>query len=386
MNMKIVKLSISVAVFGLAFCLMGANQAVTVRAQSDKPVEQVNKNIQVLKGLPSSQLLSVMHFMRTSLGVRCDYCHIAENDKYWMDDKPAKQIARQMIQMTAEINKRDFGGKTVVTCNTCHQGRTVPISVPPIGQGSFADTTREDPEARRPDPLPTVEQILDRHAQAVGGRAATDRVQTRFSKSSMLRAKLVNGGTPKATVIARGQEVAVEIYQKAPNKYLAVITTPNGVVSQGFNGKVGWVKTPDGAREMGSFDTARIKRQADLYRDFNIKDYYASLKVTGKEKIGEREAYVVEGAALDDRMEKLFFDVQTGLLVRRIIFTPMMLGLEPEQTDFEDYREVNGVKLPFIIRGSYLDDNHLGTTRKVIEVKQNIAIDDAKFDMPSAKQ
>ena len=59
--------------------------------QEDKPAEQVNKNIQVLEGLPNSQLLPVMHLMRTSLGVRCDYCHVAENGKYWMDDKPAKQ-------------------------------------------------------------------------------------------------------------------------------------------------------------------------------------------------------------------------------------------------------------------------------------------------------
>ena len=380
MNMKIIKLLISLAVFGFASCLM------TVMAQSDKPVEQLSKNIQVLKGLPGSQMLSVMHFMRASLGVRCDYCHIAENGKYWMDDKPAKQVARQMIQMTAEINKRDFGGKTVVTCNTCHQGRAVPAAVPPIGQGAFANTTREDPDAPRPDPLPTVEQILARHAQGVGGRAATDKVQTRFSKTSLLRARLVNSGTPKAAVIARGEEWPVEIYQKAPNKYLAIITTPDGVVQQGFNGTVGWVKTADGVREMTGAQTARIKRQADFYRDFGIKDYYASLKVTGKEKIGEREAYVVEGASLDDRMEKLFFDAQSGLLVRRIVFTPIRLGLEPEQTDFEDYREVNGVKLPFVIRTSYLDDNHFGTTRKVIEVKQNIAIDDAKFDMPSAKQ
>ena len=379
MNMKIIKLSISVAVFGFVFCL------INVMAQSDKPIEQMSKNIQVLKGLPSSQMLSVMHFIRASLGVRCDYCHIAENGKYWMDDKPPKQVARRMIQMTAEINKRDYGGKIVVTCNTCHQGRTVPISIPPFEQGAFADTTREETPTARPDPLPAVEQILDRHAQAVGGRAATDRVQTRFSKTSLLKAKLVDGGTPKAHVIPRGEEWPVEIYQKAPNKYLAVTTTPNGVVEQGFNGSVGWIKTADGVREMTGAQTARVKRVADLYRDFDIKDSYASLKVTGREKIAGRDAYVVEGASLDDRTEKLFFDVQTGLLVRRIIFIPMMLGFELEQTDFGDYREVNGVKLPFVIRTSYLDDNHLGTTRKVIEVKQNIAIDDAKFEMPSAK-
>src|SRR5258705_11867492 len=79
--------------------------------QDDKPAEQVNKNIQALKGLPNSQLLTVMHFMRTSLGVRCDYCHIAENGKYWMDDKPPKHVARRMIEMVADINKTNCAGQ-----------------------------------------------------------------------------------------------------------------------------------------------------------------------------------------------------------------------------------------------------------------------------------
>ena len=139
-------------------------------------------------------------------------------------------------------------------------------------------------------------------------------------------------------------------------------------------------------RELTAAETARIKRQADLYRDFNLKDQYSILVAVGVEKIRDRDAYLVDATALDGREEKLFFDVQTGLLVRKIVFTPTMLGLDPDQTDFEDYREVNGVKLPFIIRASFLDDNHLGTTRKVVEVKHNVAMDDAKFDMPSAKQ
>src|SRR6185295_19843951 len=71
--------------------------ALAQSQQEDKAVEAVNKNIQVLKGMPSSQLLPVMHFMRTSLGVRCDYCHVAENGKYWVDDKPAKATARRML-------------------------------------------------------------------------------------------------------------------------------------------------------------------------------------------------------------------------------------------------------------------------------------------------
>ena len=99
--------------------------------------------------------------------------------------------------------------------------------------------------------------------------------------------------------------------------------------------------------------------------------------------MGDREAFIVEALSLDNKNEKLFFDTRTGLLLRRTVLNSIKLGLDPEQTDYEDYREVDGVWLPFIVRVSYLDDNHYGTTRKLTEVKQNVSIDDARFDMPA---
>ena len=367
------------------------NAIIANSTQEDKPAEEVNKNIQVLKGLPNSQLLTVMHFMRTSLGVRCDYCHVAENGKYWMDDKPPKQIARRMVQMVSEINKTNFGGQPVVTCNTCHRGQTKPVGVPNIGQGAFANTTREESGAKQPDPLPTIDQILDRYSQAVGGQAAARKISTRVIKLSWLRPKLVNGGTPNAAMIARGETWEMEIYQKAPNKYLAVITSPNGIIYQGYNGTTGWIKTPQGQREMNSAELTRVARQADLLGDFALKEQYSQMSVTGREKIDDREVYVVEAQPLGAqasltapgrRTERLFFDTRSGLLVRRTVLTQTALGLDPEQTDFKDYTDVDGVKLPFTIIVSYLDDSHLGTTRKYIDVKQNVPIDDAKFEAP----
>lgn len=350
--------------------------------QEDKPAEQVNKNIQVFKGLPNSKLLTVMHFMRTSLGVRCDYCHVAENGKYWMDDKPPKQIARRMIAMVSEINKTNFGGQPVVTCNSCHRGQTKPIAIPDITQGVFVNTTREDPGARPPDPLPAVDQVMDRYFTAIGGLSAAMKINTRVSKISWLRPKLVNSGTPNAAMIARGETWEMEVYQKAPNKYLAVIVSPGGTIYQGFNGTAGWVKGPQGQREMTSAELARVAGQADLLGNLKLKENYSTMLVKGRERIDDRDVYVVESLGADRRTEKLFFDTQSGLLVRRTVLTETPLGFDPEQTDFKDYTQVDGVKLPFTIVVSYLDDSHLGTTRKYIDVKQNIPIDDAKFEKP----
>ena len=389
MTRRTITYSIAGALPCLALALMSlnwrthANSAIQQSAQEDKPVEQVRKNITVLKGMPDSQLLPVMHIMRTSLGVRCDYCHVAENGKYWMDDKPAKQVARKMIQMVFDINKNTFGGKNVVSCNSCHRGSTKPLAVPAIGQGAFMNTT-SDETPKTPEALPTADQLFDKYVQALGGKAAVDKIKTRWTKVTLLRPKLINSGTPKAAMLNRGETWTIETFQKAPDKYLAIITTPGGVIYQGFNGTTGWTKTANGQREMNNADAARIKRQADLYKDVRLKEQYSKLSVTGKEKIGDRETYVVEALSLDNKTEKLFFDAQSGLIVRRRVFTENKLGLDPEETDYEDYRQVDGAWLPFTVKISYLDDNHYGTTRKLTEVRQNIPIDDARFEMPAA--
>ncbi len=347
----------------------------------------MRKNIQVLKGMPDSQLLPVMHIMRTSLGVRCDYCHVAENNKYWMDDKPAKQTARRMLQMVMEINRANFGGRPVVSCNTCHRGQTEPVSIPAIGQGAFANTTRDDSSAKPPAELPSVDQLIEKYIQALGGRAAIERIKTRYTKLSLQRPKLVNSGTPRAAIINRGETWTMEIYRKAPDRYLAVITSPDGVIQQGFNGATGWIKTSEGQREMNAVEIARIKREADLYSDLKIKERYSKMNVAGRERVNDREAFVVVAQrSADGKTEKLYFDLQSGLLLRRTVFTQTVLGLDPEQTDYEDYRSADGVKIPFTVRVSYLDDNHYGTTRNIAEVRNNVPVDDTKFNPPTAQR
>ncbi|MFN7949881.1 MAG: c-type cytochrome [Blastocatellia bacterium] len=371
----------------LLFCLALCWKEKIASAQAgrdEKSVEQVRKNIQVLKGMPDAQLLPVMHQMRTALGVRCDYCHIADNDSYWKDDKPAKQIARRMLQMTFDLNKASFGGKPVITCNTCHRGQTTPVAVPAIGQGAFANTTNADEGAKSADSLPSAEQVMEKYLQAIGGRTALESVKTRYAKVSLQRPKLVNSGTPKATVINRGETWTLETYQKAPDKYLAVITSPAGVITQGYNGSSGWIQTPQGQRALNAAELERIRREADLYAELRFREQYATVTLVGKETIGKRETFVVKAVrANDKRAERLYFDTQTGLLLRRTVFTETVLGLNPEQTDFEDYRDVGGVKMPFTVRVSYLDDNHYGTTRNLVEVKNDVSIGDEKFNPPS---
>ena len=109
-------LAVLSTVSGIYFSSKNASSAAgalttwpVVQGGGDKPAEQVYKNIQVFKGLPSSQLLGAMNFMAGSLGVACNHCHVP--NQFSKDDKPAKQTARQMIQMMRKINDDNFGGK-----------------------------------------------------------------------------------------------------------------------------------------------------------------------------------------------------------------------------------------------------------------------------------
>jgi hypothetical protein len=93
--------------------------------------------------------------------------------------------------------------------------------------------------------------------------------------------------------------------------------------------------------------------------------------------------YVLRGITTDNRRERLYFDVQTGLLIRRISNLPTMIAMIPEQVDFEDYKSLDGLMMPFTIRISSVDPN-ITSTRKFTEVKLNVPVDATKFNKPVA--
>jgi hypothetical protein len=341
--------------------------------QGDKPVEQTRKNIQVLKGLPDSRLFPVMNFIGDSLGVRCTYCHVYNGGDKWeweSDAKPEKQTAREMMRMTLAINKDSFSGNQGVTCYSCHRGQTHVVGMPPFPlppRESFLE------DAPKPDTgLPTADQVFDKYIQAIGGKSAFDKLKTRVWKGTY--------------ITSNGTSLPYEIQQAAPNKFLSTLTTPKqGVFLTAFNGVSGWQQNLRGVHELSGSDLAQLKNFAGFFGGVNIKEQFTNLRVVRKEKVGEREAYLVRAVSVDGNNERLYFDTQTGLLLRRIVVEKTMILPIPEQTDFEDYREVDGLKLPFTIQ-VYNIDSAYTATRKFTEVKHNVPVDDAKFNMPAQKQ
>jgi hypothetical protein len=342
----------------LIFLIVGV-----VSAAHAQTAEQKFKNIQVFKTLPATQLDPTMAFISGSLGVRCNYCHVPNSfDK---DDKSTKLTARRMIQMVFDLNKGSFNGQAAVSCYTCHRGKPTPVSVPAVGQNLWAPSS----PSPTPEAPPSAKQILDRYVQAIGGAETLTKIMTRAAKGSRIGAD--------------GVLVPEEVYQKAPDKLLTVTSYPNVVFSNGYNGTVGWAHSSrDGATPLPDQLLAQLKRDAVFYKELKTQDLYSSLKVLGRALVRDADAYVIQATPVDGPVEKLFFDVRTGLLVRRYTESDTPLGKLPLQIDYEDYREVDGIKQPFLIHWS-LPGRIWG--RKIDEIKQNVLLDDTKFNPIAAR-
>lgn len=331
--------------------------------QEIKVAEQVYKNIQVFKALPASELEPTMAFISGSLGVKCNYCHVNPFEK---DDKPTKQTARQMIRMVFDLNKGSFRGEKAVSCFTCHRGKPQPVSVPAVGQNLW----QPNPTPPKESPLPSVDEILERYVRALGGAQTLQKVTSRVAKGSRIGAD--------------GVLVPEDVFQKAPNKLLTVTTYPDIVFSTGFNGTTAWGQSSKGgARELPGPVIAQLKSDSEFYKEIRTKELHRKLTLIGKSTIGDSEVYVIHAIPLSGSPEKLYFDARTGLLVRRYVESETVLGRFPLQTDYEDYREVDGIKQSFLIHWS-MPGRTWG--RKIVEIKQNVAVDDAQFNPPSSQR
>lgn len=336
--------------------------------------EKQFKNIQVLKDLPASELIPVMTVVSASLGVGCDHCHVtAPERKFEADDKKPKQVARDMMRMVFDINKNNFGGRTEVTCNTCHRGSHDPVAVASFGM--IPSTEGADEHDHAAQGLPAVAELLDKYIAALGGASAIQGLHSRVSRGVLLHARFENtGGTQK--VINRGASDPFEVAQVA-NKIAY-----SGGVSQVYDGSNAWVNTPRGPRPMNAQQTATIAANGNLQAALALKERAARLRVVGREAVDSKDAYVVGGPWLDGRRARYFFDAQSGLLVRRIVYSPTPVGPFPEQIDYSDYRDVGGVKVPFTVKHTFLEDDRQGYTEKYNEVKNNVTVDEARFQPP----
>jgi photosynthetic reaction center cytochrome c subunit len=352
------------------------NPVATSTSTSPALAEAVFKNIQVLEGIPSDQIIPTMRVITTALGVRCNFCHVEGH--FDEDAKPPKEVARSMIRMMSSINQNHFDGSREVTCYSCHRGATKPATTAPVeneSSGRESGGNKPSPEAgghsdqeMMSGDQPTAELLIDKFIQALGGANALSKISTRIETGSEE---------------VEGKSVRVQIVNKPPDKKTIIEHTANGDTFTTLSGNSGWVSVMGHpARDLGRSEIDAARVDSDLQFALHIIEIFPELRVGHPEKVGEGEAYVVSGIRKGLPPWKFYFDTRSGLLVRVVRYSDSPLGLDPTEIDYSDYREVDGVKIPF----SWTIKRSWSTTiTRIEEIKQNVAIDDAEFQMPSAK-
>jgi photosynthetic reaction center cytochrome c subunit len=339
-------------------------QAAASGSAAPKLAEEQFKNIQALKGIPADQVVPSMQFITASLGVECEYCHV--RGAFEKDDKKPKVTARKMIGMMMAINKDNFEGHREVTCYSCHRGAKDPVGTPIItDEEPVPGAAEEKAVGEGKLAQPTADQLLDKYLAAIGGADALQKITSRVQKGT-----LISFG---------GQKIPAEVSSKAPDKRLSVMHLQEGDSITGFDGKQGWLSVPSRVHVMSAPENDAARIDADLYFAVHLKILYQNFGVEPGEEIDGRDAYLVVGRSEGQPRLRLYFDRQTGLLLRLVRYAETPLGRNPTQIDYADYRDVNGVKVPF--RWTLARPGNRFTIQ-IEQTQQNVPVEDAKFAPP----
>jgi photosynthetic reaction center cytochrome c subunit len=352
---------------GLAIVAAKAQSTAAPQSSAPKLAEDQFKNLKVLKGVPADQIFPAMQFITASLGVECEFCHV-RGDKgleFEKDDKKTKVTARKMMEMMFAVNKDNFEGHREVTCYSCHRGAADPVGTPLV---ATEDSKPQAEPAKAPGEakpaMPPANQLLDKYLAAVGGQVALQKVTSRVEKGK---------------IDANGHQLPIEVYAKAPDKRISIMHLPNGDSITAFDGKQGWLSNGGHPHMMSAAENDAVRIDADLYFPTHIKTLYQKFTVAPGEKIDGQDTYLVIGRNEGQPPLRLYFDQQTGLLLRLVRYAETPLGRNPTQIDYADYRDADGVKIPF--RWTLARPGNRFTIQ-VDQVQQNVPVDEAKFTPP----
>jgi photosynthetic reaction center cytochrome c subunit len=349
----------------------------TAPEQKPQMAEDVFTNVQLLRGIPVKEFMGTMGFFAAATGMNCVQCHVQESSGSWAryaDDTVLKQTARKMIVMMNAINRTYFGGRRVVTCYSCHRGVTRPEVIPDLA------VQYGEPVLREPDVIlqqapgaPSADQVLDKYIQALGGAQ-------RVASLTSFVAKGRHQGYDDF------EKYPVEIYAKAPDMRTTIVHGDSEDSITTYNGRAGWMAAPDATTPVPVLpltgdDLAGAKVEAELSFPAQIKQALSDWRVGPPTTIDDRNVLVVQGRTGAGRPPvKLYFDADSGLLVRLVRYTDTPVGSIPTQIDYADYRDVSGIKMAFKWTTTWTDGR---SVTELSSVEMNAPVDTARFAQPA---
>jgi outer membrane lipoprotein-sorting protein len=216
---------------------------------------------------------------------------------------------------------------------------------------------------------PSVDQVIEKYVQAIGGQAAYEKITTRTMKGT--------AEIPDDNVTGPAQ-----VFAKAPGSYRLTIDIPGyGVIETVVDGDHGWEKNPDsGVNSMSNADLANAKRDHHFYREVRLKELFPKMEMAAAARVNGRAANVIEATPAGGTAEKLYFDAESGLLVKhdyeRVTLED---GIVQYEVLYGDYRDVDGLKLPATIEQRSPDST---TIFKFAEIRNNAPLADTAFAKP----
>lgn len=376
--------------------LLGAGLAPGQTPPPPKPqlAEEAFKNIQVLRGIPVDDFMGTMGVMSAALGFDCSECHIgAGTDRVdWAADTQRKIISRRMVKMVAAINHDNFNGRQMITCWSCHRGRDKPAVTPTMAIVYGTPSLDMDDVVQQAPGQPTPDQILDKYIQAVGGAQRLAGLTSFVAKGTSVGFGGFGGG---------GQ---VQIFAKAPNQRTTLIEFKDapgrGDSIRTYNGTAGWIKTPLAVLKEyqlsgGDLDGAGLDAQLSFPGMIKqtLKNWRVSLPTSIEDlpgpssqtsqqpelELSSHDVQVLQGDGPKGLVATLYFDTKSGLLLRELRYSRSPIGRVPTQIDYSDYRDVNGIKIPFRLTFAWLDGRD---SIEIKDVQVNVPIPETKFGTP----
>jgi tetratricopeptide (TPR) repeat protein/outer membrane lipoprotein-sorting protein len=216
--------------------------------------------------------------------------------------------------------------------------------------------------------LPSVDEILARYVEAMGGEKAIKAATTRVVKGTVDVAGLSRGGR-------------FETYKQAPNKFYSVMEAhPFGIVKNGVNDRLSWTLNNSTLITFGNAaDIARFTHAVDMFAPIDFKSDYAKVSLAGTSQIGYRDVYVLELQPATGATERLYLDAKAYLPVRmNRVDTNGKVSTQVE-IYLDDWRAVDGIQFPFSIS---LSRPKWSMSFTVNEIRHNVPIDAKLFEPP----
>src|SRR5258705_1465185 len=341
-------------------------------AQAPIVTENLFRNIQVLKGIPIDTFFDVMGMFASSMGEDCTFCHSKEavfRHEAFGDETPSMRRARKRIAMRNGINAANFGGRPMVTCFTCHRGSNTPVNSPKLAL-QYGEP-EDDPNVINfpPEKQPAATDILDKYLQALGGPAQLARLTSFTAKGTY------------SGFDTDHKEIPVDIYAKAPNQRTWIIHMPDGDSYRVFDGRSGWWVGPDAPapETLTSGNLDRYRLEALVAFPAGIKQAVTGWKVR-RTAIDGRPVQIVQGTNPPLLPVNLYFDPKSGLLVRLVRWDATPVGPVPTEINYDEYRDVAGVKMPVTWTGS---QTYMQMTIKLTGVQPNVPVYARVFAQPA---